>query len=102
MKVTGAGFRETLLFVVFAVPSFAPADPFMGEGKQGYIERCISSSEMPGRSRSEKEEFCNCFANKLEDGYEDVLKSIKPNDSAALAQQKMNSMAQQLAQSCMP
>ena len=89
MKDRYYGFKTMLLFIVFAIPFSAYSDPFMGEGKQGYINRCLSSSEMPGRSRSEKKDFCNCFANKLEEGYQEVLKSIKPTDSAALAQQKM-------------
>lgn len=91
-----------LLFIVLATPLSASPDPFMGEGKQGYISRCIFSSEMPGRTKSEKKEFCSCFASKLESGYQKVINSIKPSDSAATAQQKMNSMAQQYAKSCMP
>ena len=91
-----------LLFIVLATPLSASSDPFMGEGKHGYISRCISSSEMPGRTRSEKKEFCSCFANKLESGYQKVLNSIKQSDSVATVQQKMNNMAQQYAKSCMP
>jgi hypothetical protein len=102
VKGTCAGYKVIILFVTFAAASFASPDPFMGEGKQGYIKRCISTSEMPEHSSAEREAFCRCFANKLESGYEDVLKSISPNDSVALAQEKMNSMAQQFARACMP
>jgi len=100
VKVTCAGLSVIILFIVFAFPPFALSDPFMGEGKQAYIERCISTSEMPGRSTAEIEEFCKCFANKLEKGYQDVLKSIKSSDSVALAQQKINSMTQRFAREC--
>ena len=65
MKATCMGYRLIILFIVFAFPSFALSDPFMGEGKQGYLERCISTSGMPGRSTVERKEFCKCFANKL-------------------------------------
>jgi len=100
VKATCTGYRLIILFIVFAFPSFALSDPFMGEGKQAYIERCISTSETIGRSTAEREEFCKCFANKLEKGYQDVLKSIKPSDSVTLAQQKMNNMAQRFAREC--
>lgn len=102
MIVTCYECKVIILFAAFAVPSFALADPFMGEGKQRYIERCVSTSEMPGHSSAERETFCRCFSDKLENGYEDVLKSIRPNDSVALAQEKMNGMAQQFARACMP
>lgn len=101
MKATCTGYSLIILFIVFAFPSFALSDPFMGEGKQAYIERCISTSEMLGYSTAEKEKFCKCFANKLGKGYQDVLKSIKPSDSVALAQQKMDNMAQRFARECM-
>jgi hypothetical protein len=73
VKATCTGYRVIILFIVFAFPPFALSDPFMGEGKQAYIERC---------------------------GYQDVLKSIKSSDSVALAQQKMNNMAQRFAREC--
>ncbi len=89
-----------ILLIIFMFPSFALSDAFMGEGKQAYIERCISTSEMPGYSRADKKKFCTCFANKLEKGYQQVLKSIKSSDSMATAQKKMDNMAQQYAREC--
>ena len=82
-------------------PSFAFSDAFMGEGKQAYIERCISTSEMPGYSAVDKIKFCTCFANKLEIGYQQVFKTIKSSDSMATVQKKMDAIAQQYAKECM-
>ena len=91
-----------LLFIVLATPLSASPGPFMGEGKQGYISRCISSSEMPGRTKSEKKELCSCFADKLESGYQKAINSIIPSDTMAIAQQKMDRAAQQYVKSCIP
>lgn len=55
-----------MLLIIFVFASLAIADAFMGEGKQTYIERCISTSEMPGYSIADKKKFCKCFADKLE------------------------------------
>jgi len=89
-----------MLLIIFVFPSFALADPFMGEGKQAYIDRCISTSEMPGYSIADKKKFCKCFADKLEKGYQQVLKSIKSSDSKSAAQKKINDMAQRFAIEC--
>ena len=81
-----------MLLIIFAFPSFALADAFKGEGKQAYIERCISTTKMPGYSIADKKMLCKCFADKLEKGYQQVLKSIKSSDSMATAQKKMDNI----------
>lgn len=53
------------------------ADPFMGEGKQNYIDRCVDNTEIPDYSQSEIKEFCECFADKVEKGYEEMLIKIE-------------------------
>lgn len=97
-----AVYLKYLLILILFYPSavIASSDPFMGEGKQTYIERCISKSDMPGYSAAYKSEFCKCFANKLEKGYQVALESIRPSDSVTVAQQKMDNMAQQFAREC--
>lgn len=99
MKKNCIAFRLMLL-IVFVFPSFALADPFMGEGKQAYIDRCISTSEMPGYSIADKKKFCRCFADKLEKGYQQVLKTIKSSDSMFVAQKKIGDMTQRFAIEC--
>ncbi len=73
---------------------------FGGESKQSYIKRC-ATSEMPNFTYSQKKAFCVCFANKLEAGYDRVIKSIKPSDTVESAQRKMNEAGQQSASQCM-
>ncbi len=102
MNIKMLNFIIFLSSLFFVISLSASPDPFMGEGKQGFINRCTSSSEMPGQSPSEIEEFCKCFANNLEIGYQDALKSIKPTDTISLAQQKMNDTAKKYAKACMP
>lgn len=89
-----------MLLIIFVFASLAIADAFMGEGKQTYIERCISTSEMPGYSIADKKKFCKCFADKLEKGYQQVLKTIKSSDSMSAAQKKIDDMAQRFAIEC--
>jgi len=100
MEINYLKLVTTILLVCFSVPALALPGPFIGEGKSGYIKRCVTS-EMPGYSMSKKEAFCRCFADKLESGYEKTMRSVKLNDSVALAQQKMNDAAQQFARECM-
>jgi hypothetical protein len=99
MKSACLRFR-IIIFLLFTFPLITFADPFIGEGKQAYIKRCISTSEMPEYSITAKEKFCKCFADKLGKGYQEVLESTKPNDSMAVAQQKMDNMAQRFAKEC--
>ena len=83
------------------LPLYSLADPFMGEGKKGYVNRCIKTANIPSTSAVKKDDFCVCFANKLEKNYSDILKTIKQTDSIAVAQQKMNNAAQAVAKECM-
>lgn len=76
--------------------AFSP-DPFLGEGKQKYIERCISEGEMPG----DKNKFCKCIADKLEKGYSSAIKSLKPSDTLKDAQTKMDRIAQAYVEECL-
>jgi len=99
MKKNYMAYRLVLL-IIFLFPSFVLADAFMSEGKQAYIERCISKLEMPEYSTTDKRKFCKCFANKLEKGHQGVLQSIELSDSLASAQKKMDDAAQQFAREC--
>ena len=92
---------KALIIAICVFPLHSFADPFMGEGKKGYINRCIQTSSMPNASAAKKESFCVCLANRLEVIYPDVLKSIKQTDSVAVAQQKMVNAAQSAAKACM-
>ena len=48
MKSISTGYSVITLFIVFVCPIITISDPFMGEGKQAYIERYVSKSEIPG------------------------------------------------------
>lgn len=87
--------------MVFFLPLYSSADPFMGEGKKGYVDRCIKTAKIPSTSAVKKDVFCVCLANKLEAKYSDVLRNIKQTDSIAVAQQKMVNAAQAAARQCM-
>ena len=89
------------LISIYPLPIlFGAPDAFMGEGKENFIKRCLHSAEMPGFSQLEKEQLCKCYANKLESGYSDVLKSITNNDSIETAQRKMDNYMQKFFLEC--
>lgn len=87
--------------ILLLISALAYADPFMGEGKQGYIKRCTNTASVPGLSGAEKNKFCICLANKLETAHPAAIKSIKKSDTMAVAQQKMNAAAMASARACM-
>ena len=113
MKGSYTCYRVIILCLVFTFPLFVlpdplmsketsalSSDPFLGEGKQGYIARCVSTPNT-GLPIAERKRYCRCIANKTEKEYAAALESIKPSDTVALAQQKMNNVAKRIQRACM-
>ena len=91
-----------IVFIGIVFPSISSsADPFMGEGKQNYIDRCVSTAEVPGYSIAEKRKYCECFADKLEESYPKIMKTLENSGSLEKAQKVANEIAEKVAIECM-
>lgn len=79
----------------------AIADPFMGEGKQGYINRCATDFSRQGVDMQFARAFCSCTADKMELEYPSLMRSLNPSDAPAINQNKMNQHGQRIMQQCL-
>lgn len=77
------------------------SSPFTGEGKKAYIQRCISTINMPNATEQRKKIFCFCFANKYEVGYKKWSNSIKSTDTFSMSQKKLVDFGKKAAKECM-
>lgn len=89
-----------LLLSAATFTAVASPDPFMGEGKQGYINRCTASLQGRGLDPRFQKAFCTCVADRMKTSYPSVIASISPSDSVAEAQKKMTAAGNAVAQEC--